>query len=294
MRRVEVAARNHLSLALASSTWRSLESTHRRMLQFKWNWESRSEREIDVPTAVVLWLTRKMLGEPGRAPIVCSSALQYLQDLKSAQRRVGAPISDSQVVRDFERSLRRQGAMRPTRQAVPATHQDIQRVLRKEAGSQVGLAIALAWAGAARVSDVTRLTVGDVSWEDGFVAVNWSQTKSDPFRLGVTTGLVLSEDWSAELRRHVEGRPPGELILSVSYAQVKAALKRARPELTGHSIRRGALFRLLQKGLHLEEIRRVSRHSSLDALVRYLPAGKLAVARETATSSGLLAVNVLP
>ncbi|KAJ9466241.1 hypothetical protein DIPPA_00851 [Diplonema papillatum] len=106
MKRVTAAANCHLSQALADSTWRSLESVHRRMLQFKWNWEAQSGQEIDVPTAVVLWLSRKMLGEPGRKPIICSSALQYMQDLKSAQRRFGTPIGDSQIVRDFERSLR--------------------------------------------------------------------------------------------------------------------------------------------------------------------------------------------
>ena len=154
------------------------------------------------------------------------------------------------------------------------------------------LALVLAWSGAARVSDVVRLRVRDLSFEDGFVAVNWSDTKSDPFRLGVTTGLHLTAEWTSRLRDRVTGRPEGDTALDTDYRKLVRALKRVDATLTGHSLRRGALLALLEENVQMDVIRQVSRHSSLDALARYLPAGKLTIARTSAQASRLLGANL--
>ncbi|KAJ9458340.1 hypothetical protein DIPPA_12838 [Diplonema papillatum] len=243
VRQVRLDVEKHLSRALASSTWRGVESTHRRMLEFRGEWEAATGEKLSKAEATILWVSRKLRGSKEIPGISMSTALQYVQNVKSAEKRVGVPL-DSQALRDFERSLKRQGALRPQKQA-----------------------LALAWRGAARVADVTGLKAGDVTRQKDFLAINWSDTKSDPFKLGVTTGIVLPEHLDSILEKKLRRKAPQDRLLATSYRRMSAALKRVRKGLTGHSLRRGAAASLLDAGLSLEEIRRVTRHSSIEALV---------------------------
>ena len=273
--------------ALAPSTWRGLEATHRRLLQFREQWWQATGVELGWDLTVMHWVQRLL----ARDDITVASALEYVVRAQGALKRMGHPV-DSQLLRDFTRALRRQGAMRPLRQAVPASEAQVVAALGSEEDGDTQLAIVLAWSGAARVSDVVRLRVRNVTFEDGFVAVNWSDTKSDPFRLGVTTGLHLADQWKARLRDRVAGRSGEDVLLDTDYRKLVRAVKRADERLTGHSLRRGALLALLDQQVDMDVIRQVSRHSSLDALARYLPAGKLKIARTSAEASRLLGANL--
>ncbi|KAJ9459386.1 hypothetical protein DIPPA_28813 [Diplonema papillatum] len=236
VRQVRLDAEKHLSRALASSTWRGVESTHRRMLEFRGEWEAATGEKLSKAEATILWVSRKLRGSKEVLGISTSTALQYVQNVKSAEKRVGVPL-DSQALRDFERSLKRQGALRPQKQALPATEEDVAKAIARERP------------------------------RDGkdFLAINWSDTKSDPFKLGVTTGIVLPEHLDSILEKKLRRKAPQDRLLATSY-------------------RRGAATSLLDAGLSLEEIRS-TRHSSIEALVRYLPAGKIALAAETAAAS---------
>ncbi|KAJ9440324.1 hypothetical protein DIPPA_23786 [Diplonema papillatum] len=151
------------------------------------------------------------------------------------------------------------------------------------------LAITLAWQGAARVDDVLTREARNVTESSDFWSVNWVGSKSDPFRLGQVTGVVLPPPQDQTLRSLLRSTRPGQRIFAgVTFRRVVAALKRANQALTGHSLRRGALFRLLRMGVDLDTLRRVSRHSTQDALVRYLPEAEVPLVRETAGASATL------
>ncbi|KAJ9436999.1 Synaptobrevin-like protein YKT6 [Diplonema papillatum] len=262
-------ANSYIGDALALSTRRGVHSVYRRFLEFRHHWETRFGTPLDVPTAVVLFVTRLLSRELN--PISPSTAIQYVVNVQSAEKRLGRPI-ESQLVRDFVRSLKRAGALRPTKQAVPATKEDVERAVRLESDPVMRLAITLAWQGAARVDDVLTREARNVTESSDFWSVNWVGSKSDPFRLGQVTGVVLPPPQDQTLRSLLRSTRPGQRIFAgVTFRRVVAALKRANQALTGHSLRRGALFRLLRMGVDLDTLRRVSRHSTQDALVRYLP-----------------------
>ena len=284
--RVARATMTTVGDALSHSRWRSLEGAHRHLLEFREQWRVATGVDLPWDVAVTHWVSRKRQGPGGIAP---STALEYVGRARVALRRMGVDVADSQLLADFSRGLKREGALRPQRQAVPALASQVRAAIRREPCRDVQLALVLGWAGAARVSDVVRLRVRDVSLQGGYVAVNWSETKSDPFRLGVTTGVSLSVEWMGALRTAMIGREPEDLLLvRAAYRDVVRALKRVDPTLSGHSLRRGALQDLLMAGAGMESIRQVSRHASLDALARYLPAGKLELARQSAaTTRGL-------
>jgi integrase len=281
------AANDALRDALAPSTWSGLESCWRRLLEFRLDWGLASGQNLTVPEAVVLWIAFKQQS----GAIICSSALQYVQNLKSAAKRFGEDISQNQLVMDFERALLRRGAKRPTKQAKPATLSDVQEILANaNIDILVRLGVAMAWGGAARCSDVIGLRAGDVRWdgEDGF-CVTWVRTKSDPFRLGRTTGLVLMPRFAKLLREMITSRLPVQpLIPDLDYPKMNAAMKGLKTGLTGHSLRRGALTYLLNQGVPIMEIMTMSRHGTVDGLVRYVDAGKIPLARETRGMSAKL------
>ena len=287
--RVAKSATKTVGDALAASTWRGIEATHRRLVQFKELWLEATGVDLPWDLAIVYWVQRLMMS--AESPLSTASALEYVMRAKSALRRMGTVV-ESQMLLDFVRGLKRQGALRPSKQAKPATEAQVADALEGATEMDTALALVLAWSGAARVSDVLRLRVRDVTFEEGFVAINWSDTKSDPFRLGVTTGISLPPRWRTTLRQRIDGRDRESVLLDSSYRKVVAALKRTDADLSGHSLRRGALAALLEQDVALHTMQQVSRHSSLDALARYLPAGKLTVARQSAEASRLLGTRL--
>lgn len=169
--------------ALAASTWRGIEAVHRRLLLFKEQWQAATGVDLAWDLCIVYWVQRLMTAATN--PLGLSSALEYVQRAKSALRRLGTEV-DSQMLRDFVRALKRRGGLRPQRQAKPASEEQVAQAVAASSDEDTQLALVLGWCGAARVSDVLRLRVRDVTLTPDFVAVNWAETKSDPFRLGVT------------------------------------------------------------------------------------------------------------
>ena len=55
-------------------------------------------------------------------------------------------------------------------------------------------------------------------------------------------------------------------------------LDRATPGLTAHSVKRGALVRMLLRGVPLAIIQMMAKHKDLETLLQYLPRGDVALA----------------
>ena len=100
---------------------------------------------------------------------------------------------------------------------------------------EVRLGVALAWAGAARCADIVCLRAGDVrNVDDGF-AVNWVVTKSDPFRLGRTTGVVLVDKWREMQQQRLKVLvPEDQLFPDLSWRLMDGAMKTLGRGLSGH------------------------------------------------------------
>eukprot|EP01061_Rhynchopus_euleeides_P010408 TRINITY_DN19856_c0_g1_i2.p5 TRINITY_DN19856_c0_g1~~TRINITY_DN19856_c0_g1_i2.p5 ORF type:complete len:229 (-),score=39.85 TRINITY_DN19856_c0_g1_i2:1199-1885(-) len=221
-----------------------------------------------------------------------ASMLQYCLTLVAALRRFeGVDLGQSLQIKDFCRGLRRGGAMRPKTQATPATLEEIRKVLRREACPLIRLAVHLCWLGAARASDVLRLSTDDLALRnDGTWCFNWITTKADPFKLGRQTGLTLPPPThSTLLERTQQATAPRNVFpASIRSTHITRALRRVNPQLSSHSIRRGASHHLNALGLPLEDIQKVTRHANLESLIRYLPkSGSQRVAETAKTSKHL-------
>ena len=276
-----------LTHALAPTYWKTLRRAYDQYTQFRRQWADTAGRMPPHDECAMLWATSQRLGG-----LSTSSTLQYLNNIAGALRRFeGYPLDSVQVLSDYRRALKRQGALKPKRQAQPATPQDIRRAIEREPRRLVQLLLGIMWRGAARVSDALRLDVKDVQPDpdNDVVNIRWTQSKSDPFRVGHITGITLQAGLrkilerrlrQAEKRKQTTLFPP-----SVGYRCATKAIKRARATLTTHSLRRGALTHLARKGVPLEEVRLLSRHATVDGVIRYVSAAENARARDTARIS---------
>ena len=276
-----------LSQALAPTYWGALRRTYDRYSQFREGWMKAERRTLPHDEGAVLWVTKQR-----KDGLSVQSALQYLNNLAAALRRFAAfPLDGRQIVADYRRALKRGGALRPQKQAEPATAHNIREALAKEPRPIVKLLLGIMWGGAARASDALRLDVKDVTAEKRSepIYVRWTQSKADPFHMGHITGISLPKDLHRILRHRLRrARSAGETRLfpaDVTYRTVVKAVKRARRGLTAHSLRRGALTQLARKNVPLEEVRLLSRHATVDGVMRYVSAAENAHARETAQVS---------
>lgn len=245
-------------------------SVHRRFREFL-RWASERAGGIDAASGIVLFVSRLL----AREEIIFSSALTYVNSLVSAEKRLGnRMLSEAQVIIDVRRALRRLGAQKPNRQAAPATTNQIRQALVLSREPRIWAAVLIAWRSGSRVGDVVRLRGADVRLVEGGLRIGWWLTKSDPFHVGAISSVALSE---AEVRKispilHTRKEP---LFPEVTTAQVSGLLKKVDPALTCHSLRRGALTALLRSGATLDQIQTFSNHSTLTALLRYLPIGEI-------------------
>ncbi|KAJ9466043.1 hypothetical protein DIPPA_14912 [Diplonema papillatum] len=99
--------------------------------------------------------------------------------------------------------------MKTSKQAVPVTKDELHLAVALEADPRVRVALALAWQGAARVDDVLTRKAEHVTESAG---LNWVGSKSDPFRLGQVTGVILPPAQDQELRTLLSQTPLGRLL----------------------------------------------------------------------------------
>ena len=264
------SARETLAQCLAGSYWKSLRSTSRRYLEFKATWE---ERNGGIPhdLALIYWVEKKRTLDG----ITAASALQYTMDVAGALRRTsGVSLSESQLLQDYRRSLRRSGALIPGKQATPAGPHDVTSAVRLEPKPLTRLAVEMCWVTAGRASDVLRLKRQEVNIRaDGVVTVHWRETKGDPFQLGRFTGHHVTDGARATLSHRLKAisDPTGMIFPpGITSSQIGAALQRVNRSLTSHSLRRGAAQFLLKQKVPLDELCFLTRHQTTESLIRYV------------------------
>lgn len=283
LRQLYGAARVVLAQALAESTWRGHHSVFRRYLQFANHLEA-SQLHLEPEVMLVLFITRLLK----RGDIDVSSALTYVNSLVSCLRRHGVELKEKSLIKDIRRALRRMGASKPKRQAPPATLAEVHKAIRDAPTAGLKLIILLSWRAGARVGDVARLRRQDLVLVPGGAKLGFWDAKNDPFHLGCHTGVTLSQDES-QLLETFWGRTEEIHPLARYACQVDGHLKTVNPILSRHSLRRGALTALLRSGVDLDSIRGFSKHSSISALLRYLPAAEIpSVSKATELSKFLL------
>ena len=201
--------------------------------------------------------------------IGATTADKYLKNLKQVVFQTGGYL-DSLVVEEYRNSVKRLG-MAPN-QAHPAQLQDIIASLVFFTPSERAGMI-FAWITASRIGELDPILkdhVDILDRETGLMAVTFPKSKSDPTGLGITT-TCYAGFWKTELLAYLDALPKGAKLTSLTTERAAAVLARVNPELSAHSVKRGALCMLLLNNVPLPLIQAIAKHRDLEMTFLYLP-----------------------
>lgn len=212
-------------------------------------------------------------------------ANNYISSITTRLREInGVDLSSSPLLRRFRRALRRLTLSDiPAKQAAPLPPAQARKLI-VSAPSPLGAVILLAVLFAARVGDVLKLRAGDVFLEnDADIQISPPSSKTFPFGLPRKLLSLLPSCLRAVLSPYVATCPPQptrcvsnrpldrpEMFPNVTTDVVRSYIKEIFPQLSAHSIRRGALQALAEAGVPPEDLLLLSLHRSLTGLSKYM------------------------
>lgn len=211
-----------------------------------------------------------------------NAVLQYCKNISAGIQKTGGKLNGMEL---YMQGLRKSGAMAPEQQAVPIAKDELYHLLRvlDEGGrSHEQVHILIMWFTASRFDDVQKLVTEKLerekALEDGRIQwnVRFDVHKGNPFYLGGSSKMILQPDLSAVLERHLTRRSPQEPVTATNYNQVNMAIQEYYPNLSCHSIKRGALMEMLRAGVPLETLQVIAKHRQLQTLLVYLDSARVA------------------
>lgn len=279
---------NTLSLTYSEKYWTSTQSIYNRFIAFATNLQDRLYN-FSLVEMGLLWV--QMLLDDGSINI--QSAPQYLTNLSAALKAFHgldiADESDFHLWTMFRRSMSRQGARTPLHQAPPLSY-DMMIAIVTDCTAQVQdrMAVLIGWLSAARGADLRNLTRERITLTGNELKLDFTGAKNDPFQEGLHCTIDVPVEFLEPLRAYLDQFTPGSKPFPLTSDQLSAFLRQYDSNLSGHSIRRGALRHLLLQGASLEAIRIFGRYRTEEGLLHYLPLAELPRQRAIRDTSRLL------
>lgn len=227
---------------------------------------------------VMIWCEHQIAS----GEIEIQSAYQYCKNISAGIQKMGGKVTGMET---YMQGLRKSGALAPNDQAQPISKEQMYRLLEfleRDGTDHERAHLLLMWFTASRYDDIEKLiskkVVKERTLEDGRIQwnVRFDVHKGDPFYLGGSSKMVLPPDLSRFLEHFLGRRGPEESATAATYEQVNAAVQSLYPNLSSHSIKRGALMELLQSGVPLETLQVIAKHRSLKTLLIYLDSARVA------------------
>ena len=205
-----------------------------------------------------------------------SSALNMVKALSQMTASLGnAP--DQVTISEYKEALKRDGALRPLHQAPPAELKHVEAALHLLSAEE-GDGLILAWLTCSRIGEMEPLLGEHLSrGPNGELIVTFPYHKGDPYRLGTCIPVKVPEVWAQRIWNRARHLEPQQRFTSLTTDRVRAVLSSISPNLSAHSIKRGALVTLLRAGFPLPLIQAMAKHRDLEILYHYLPRDEVAL-----------------
>ena len=192
-----------------------------------------------------------------------------------ATRRESTSLLESPTFQDLKKGLSRLAALETTKQAPPISFADLEGLVTRllhQREVELAAFMALTWLLAGRVGEVLRIPTAHFFPNDRPIRVKFTVSKAvwGPQEKSLPEGPLCSVvcDWH---RLISQSQPPPLLMFNLDLKTVIACLrKEVHPDLSGHSIRRGALTHGDQRGGNSEDLMALSSHKSQWMLQRYI------------------------
>ena len=236
----------HLPLTLSI-----LEMIRQRGLKKTWEWSTILKYLLTIEAALK---ALPMYTTEDRAPILLWTCPIWKAAVKTAKYR---------------------GNTTPTREPLPATATEIERVYALEPNPLLALFIKLSWLTAARLGDTASLRRQNVVNSPSVTSITYMEAKGSHFRGPYTVHVGLPKDTQQQLQDHLLTLGPREKIFPITFLRAALiSIRRANPLLEAKSLRRGALQTMSRAGVKEETLREFSGHTNNTTLRRYLSWGR--------------------
>lgn len=236
----------HLPLTLSI-----LEMIRQRSLKKKWEWSTILKYLLTIDAALK---ALPMYTTEDRAPILLSTCPIWKAAIKTAKYR---------------------GNTTPTREPLPATATEMERVYELEPNPLLALFLKLSWLTAARLGDTASLRRQNVVNSPAVTSITYMEAKGSHFRGPYTVHVGLPKDTHQQLQDHLLTLGPREKIFPITFLRTALlSIRRANPLLEAKSLRRGALQTMSREGVKEETLREFSGHTNNTTLRRYLSWGR--------------------
>jgi Phage integrase family len=278
--------KQRMEACLAPSTLSNYTNTMARFQRFS---RLYLPENLSTELRIMLWLEYEMSANN----LKVSAAHQYIKDLSALSTRLGTPLEG---LTDYKRALQRAGALRPDHQAPPMSKEQVNELLQDliaQHNEHQFVHVLLMWYTASRFDDIHKLSPKRVVYERQIDDrhqwnVDFALSKSSQFYLGGSSKMMLSRPHHDRLQVFLRRRTLCDQLTATSYDELNQAIHRNFPGLTCHSIKRGALMHLLQKGVSLDLLQTIAKHRSLNTLLIYLDSAQVAESLGMADAARLL------
>lgn len=277
------AVEERMTGARSVSRWNSLTGCWKQFLA----WLPAIENEDDplsTAWAIVNFVEAKLAMPPKKEgekkPFNNSSAIEMLQNLAQVASQLGLYL-EPEVISEFKAAVKRAGSG-PLHQAPPASMEDVQGT-KSYCTEDEWRGIWLARRTCSRIGEIAHLRgehfqVGPEMDGKKITFVTFPVHKGDPFRLGTTIPLGLSEEEHTLLWSWINSLLPNQPFSTLTTGRADSIMKRVRAGLSAHSIKRGALVDLLRANVPLSVIQTMAKHRDLESLFIYLPRTEVSLA----------------
>lgn len=205
-----------------------------------------------------------------------SSALNMVKNLSQVAASLGNG-PDPVTIMEYKEALKRDGALKPLHQAPPADLSHVEAALRKLSPEE-GDGLIMAWLTCSRIGEMEHVLGEHFSkGPNGELIVTFPYHKGDPYRLGTCIPVMVPEIWAQRIWYRVQKLEPTQKFTPLTTERVRAVLSSISPNLSAHSIKRGALVTLLRAGFPLPLIQAMAKHRDLEILYHYLPRDEVAL-----------------
>lgn len=240
------------------------------------------------PLTAGLWLMTRLKDGLAVSSIVHSVAAARAASIRTPGMAAWGDVLNDIIVTDALDAMRRLDGPPPlTKGAVPMTI-EVYIGLRDSAGPlHCRQLLAIAWLRAARTKDV-QVMKAEGLWMPAPTTLALELGQEKARRLGIPGYITvhcpeqekqlllsLMTDATGTIRTTPPTTPPSTRLplLATTYAQFLAFVRAHRPEgsrVTPHSLRKGAVHRMIAAGIPLRDVALVTQHRSVPGLLAYV------------------------
>ncbi len=266
--------------ALSYRTVNSVNSTWRRFLRFQRRYRLELARQLRPPPGLADEVLAFASAGLIRGSFRACTAAQYIKNLRMVLDRTPASAALRDVrIDDFLRGITKLGNRQETTPQKFLTLPLLRLALRNPSfPASVRAAMLLMWASAARHASISWLRPVDIRMvrrvpQGAIIDLCWPRSKTDPTGQGRHQSIQVPSEFCDLLLsqllptgRHLRPHDP---LFPETYHEFMGYVKQLHPELGSRSWRKGAVRALVEKGLSLRAVARVSGHADPQNVFRY-------------------------